>query len=67
MGARLGPQVAVHKGQEYLWNGVRCVVLRASQSGAWADLSVTSGLGSWTKRQPLPLPEAFVLVAGGEA
>jgi hypothetical protein len=65
--------MTVTKGQRYVWEGtargaVYVEVLRVARDGTWADIRCTTALyrgeddaGMWTKRQPLPLHESFVL------
>jgi hypothetical protein len=60
------------KGYRFIWvtDGptVFITVTRAARDGCWADIRCTTVLhrgddrGTWTKRQPLPLPESFKLV-----
>lgn len=49
----------VRKGQVWNWRGVRAEVLRVARDGTWADLRVSSGMETWTKRQALPFPADF--------
>lgn len=54
---------AVRKGQTWQWMGCSCLVTRVGKSGNWADLRVTDPiLGTWTKRQKLPLPDDAVFM-----
>jgi hypothetical protein len=61
----------VSKGQRYVWNRdaaggtVYVEVCRVARDGTWADILCTvlphdRDHGTWTRRQPLPLPESFV-------
>lgn len=53
------------KGDVYSWRGVRCEVIRVARNQTWADLQVSPATGeTWTKRQPLPLPDYFTKIEG---
>lgn len=46
------------KGDRFTWMGSEVTVLRVSRDGTWADIDCKPVVGaSWTKRQPLPMPE----------
>lgn len=50
------------KGDTYEWLGVLVTVTRVATDGTWADVSCELDGHTWTKRQPLPLPEEAELV-----
>lgn len=47
----------VGKGDVFTWLGVTVTVARVAADGTWADLLCELDGHTWTKRQPLPLPD----------
>lgn len=53
----------VAKGDKFIWNNaVKVEVVRSFKTNKFCTIKCSSLLTSWTKKQPLPLPETFVPV-----